>query len=97
MAAKAAAHVEGRLIVWTNFLGKEPIRSVARSLGYAEAGEFIWAKQGSQQEGNERLLRVYETPSSSPRSRCPASTGRRGPRVVRGGRIRRRGGGATLG
>jgi site-specific DNA-methyltransferase (adenine-specific) len=58
---KATAHVEGPLIVWTNFLGKEPIRSVARALGYAEAGEFVWAKQGSQQEGNEQLLRVYET------------------------------------
>src|ERR1700682_1219034 len=58
---KAAAHVDGPLVVWTNFLGKEPIRSVARALGYAEAGEFIWAKQGSQQKGNEQLLRVYET------------------------------------
>jgi len=58
---KAAAQVEGPLIVWTNFLGKEPIRSVARALGYAEAGEFVWAKQGSQQEVNEQLLRVYET------------------------------------
>src|SRR6195256_479625 len=58
---RAAAHVGGPLVVWTNFLGKEPIRSVARALGYTEAGGFIWAKHASQQEGNEQLLRVYET------------------------------------
>src|SRR2546426_10748439 len=58
---KAAAHVEGPLIVWTIFLGKEPIRAVARELGHGEAGEFLWAKRTSQHEGNEQLLRVYET------------------------------------
>src|SRR3989454_10013289 len=58
---KAAAHVEGPLIVWTNFLGKEPIRAVARELGHGEAGEFLWAKRTSQHEGNEQLLRVYDT------------------------------------
>jgi len=51
---KAAAHVEGPLIVWTNFLGKEPIRAVARELGHGEAGEFLWAKRTSQHEGNEQ-------------------------------------------
>jgi site-specific DNA-methyltransferase (adenine-specific) len=58
---KAAAHVDGPLIVWTNFLGKEPIRAAARELGFSEAGEFVWAKRTSQTEGNEQLLRVYET------------------------------------
>jgi len=58
---KAAAHVDGALIVWTNFLGKEPIRSVARGLKYVEAGELVWAKRASEREGNEQLLRVYET------------------------------------
>jgi site-specific DNA-methyltransferase (adenine-specific) len=58
---KAAAHVDGPLIVWTNFLGKEPIGAVARELGFSEAGEFAWAKRTSQTEGNEQLLRVYET------------------------------------
>ena len=58
---KAAAHVDGALIVWTNFLGKEPIRSVAKAAGYVEAGEFVWAKRSSEHEGNEQLLRVYET------------------------------------
>jgi site-specific DNA-methyltransferase (adenine-specific) len=59
--AKAAARCDGPLIVWTNFLGKEPIRTVARGLGYLEAGEFVWAKKSSEHEGNEQLLRVYET------------------------------------
>ena len=58
---KAAAQVEGPLIVWTNFLGKEPIRTVARELGHGEGGEFLWAKRTSPREGNEQLLRVYET------------------------------------
>jgi site-specific DNA-methyltransferase (adenine-specific) len=58
---KAAACVDGPLVIWTNFLGKEPIRAVARELGRVEAGEFVWAKKGSQREGNEQLLRVYET------------------------------------
>jgi site-specific DNA-methyltransferase (adenine-specific) len=58
---KAAAHVEGPLVVWTNYLGKEPIRAVARELDYGEAGEFLWAKRTSRHEGNEQMLRVYET------------------------------------
>jgi len=58
---KAAARTDGPLIVWTNFLGKEPIRMVARGLGVTEAGEFVWAKKSSEREGNEQLLRVYET------------------------------------
>jgi site-specific DNA-methyltransferase (adenine-specific) len=58
---KAAGRCDGALIVWTNFLGKEPIRTVARALGYLEAGEFTWAKKTSEHEGNEQLLRVYET------------------------------------
>jgi site-specific DNA-methyltransferase (adenine-specific) len=58
---KAAAHVSGPLIVWTNFLGKEPIGAVARGLGFLEAGEFVWAKKSSEREGSEQLLRVYET------------------------------------
>jgi site-specific DNA-methyltransferase (adenine-specific) len=58
---KAAARCTGPLVVWTNFLGKEPIRTVARGLGYTQAGEFIWAKRTSESDGNEVLLRVYET------------------------------------
>ncbi|HEY6912447.1 MAG TPA: site-specific DNA-methyltransferase [Myxococcales bacterium] len=58
---KAAAHVAGPAVIWSNFLGKEPIRGVARGLGYVEAGEFTWAKRTSEHAGNEQLLRVYET------------------------------------
>jgi site-specific DNA-methyltransferase (adenine-specific) len=58
---KAMAHVSGPAAIWTNFLGKEPIRAVARGLGLHEAGEFTWAKRTSEHEGNEQLLRVYET------------------------------------
>jgi len=83
---KAAAHVDGPLVIWTNFLGKEPIRAVANKLGYSEAGEYVWAKRGSEREGNEQLLRVYETalvllrdpltplgPADPPRSWCVAA------------------------
>ncbi|MGE5048461.1 MAG: DNA-methyltransferase [Deltaproteobacteria bacterium] len=58
---RAAAHVAGPAVIWSNFLGKEPIRGVARGLGYVEAGEFTWAKRTSEHAGNEQLLRVYET------------------------------------
>jgi site-specific DNA-methyltransferase (adenine-specific) len=49
------------LVIWTNFLGREPIKVVASSLGYHEAGEFLWAKKTTEHTGNEQLLRVYET------------------------------------
>lgn len=49
------------LVIWTNFLGKEPIRAVARGCGYPHLeAEFTWAKRGSEKDGNEILLRVYE-------------------------------------
>ena len=57
---KAAARCDGALVIWTNFLGKQPIRTVALGLGYRELGEFVWAKQTTEHEGNEQLLRVYE-------------------------------------
>ena len=50
------------LAIWTNFLGKDPIRAVAREAGYAfEVAEYVWAKRSSEGGGNEILLRVYET------------------------------------
>ena len=58
---KAASVCDGPLVIWTNFLGKEPIRAVARGLAYVEAGEFVWAKRTTEREGNEQILRVYET------------------------------------
>jgi site-specific DNA-methyltransferase (adenine-specific) len=59
----AAAQLEPQapLVVWTNFLGKEPIRQVAQACGYPHlAGEFVWAKATTPGDGGERLLRVYE-------------------------------------
>jgi site-specific DNA-methyltransferase (adenine-specific) len=86
--ATATAHLRpgAPLAIWTNFLGKEPIRTTARGLGYLEAGEFIWAKRTSEHQGNEVLLRVYETalvftreplpplrPADPPRTWCVAA------------------------
>jgi site-specific DNA-methyltransferase (adenine-specific) len=60
---RAVSHLRpnGAMAVWTNFLGKEPITIVARSLRYEPVDEFVWAKRTSEREGNEQLLRVYET------------------------------------
>src|SRR5256885_7070383 len=50
------------LAIWTNFLGKDPIRAAARDAGYPfEIAEYLWAKRTSESGGNEILLRVYET------------------------------------
>ncbi len=60
---KAVAHLtpDAKLVIWTNFLGKEPILQVARDLGYGHLwGEFVWAKRTKEGGGNEQLLRVYE-------------------------------------
>ncbi len=60
---KAVAQLQGDapLILWTNFLGKEPLRTVARACGYGALwGEFLWAKRTQPGDGNEVLLRVYE-------------------------------------
>jgi site-specific DNA-methyltransferase (adenine-specific) len=78
---KAAAHVEGPLIVWTNFLGKDPIRAVAKECGRAEAGEFVWAKRTTEREGNEQLLRVYETALVFLREQLPPPGAADPPRV----------------
>ena len=69
---RAAARCEGALAIWTNFLGKEPIRAVALGLGYQQVGEFIWAKRSSEGDGNEVLLRVYETALVFAREPLPA-------------------------
>ncbi len=78
---KAAAHVDGALVVWTNFLGKEPIRAVAQGAGYGLAGEFVWAKWTSEREGNEQLLRVYETALVFTREPLPLLLPHDAPRV----------------
>jgi len=78
---RAAAHVDGPLVVWTNFLGKEPIRAVAREMGRVEAGEFLWAKRSSAREGTEQTLRVYETALVFLREPLPALEDADPPRV----------------
>ena len=78
---KAAAHVGGPLVIWTNFLGKEPIRAIARQLGYVEAGEYLWAKKSSEREGNEQVLRVYETALVFLKAPLPVLQAGDGPRV----------------
>jgi site-specific DNA-methyltransferase (adenine-specific) len=75
------------LAIWTNFLGKDPIRAAARDAGYRfEVGEYVWAKRTTEGGGNEILLRVYETalifahepwpapaPADPPRALCVAA------------------------
>lgn len=51
----------GAAVVWTNFLGKQPIVEVARAHGFGHLrGELVWAKRTSETQGSEQLLRVYE-------------------------------------
>lgn len=60
---RAHAHLApgAPMVIWTNFLGKDPILEVARELGYGHlAGEFSWAKRTTDRQGSERLLRLYE-------------------------------------
>ncbi|MGZ6059968.1 MAG: site-specific DNA-methyltransferase, partial [Myxococcaceae bacterium] len=62
LPAAARAVVEGgTLAIWTNFLGRAPILTVAAEAGFGVlAGEFVWAKLTTEGGGNERLARVYE-------------------------------------
>ncbi|MCE9666590.1 site-specific DNA-methyltransferase [Myxococcus stipitatus] len=61
--ARAVAHLtpDAPLVIWTNLLGKEPIVTAARGLGYAHLrGEFVWGKRTTDKNANEQTLRVYE-------------------------------------
>jgi site-specific DNA-methyltransferase (adenine-specific) len=62
LPAAAASVVDGgTLAIWTNFLGRAPILSVAADAGFPIlAGEFTWAKLSREGGGNERLARIYE-------------------------------------
>lgn len=52
---------DGTLIIWTNFLGKKPIKEIAKELGYENFyGEFMWGKLSKENIGNEALARMYE-------------------------------------
>jgi len=60
-AAAASVSEGGTVVVWTNFLGRAPILSVAADAGFPIlAGEFTWAKLSREGGGNERLARIYE-------------------------------------
>ena len=59
--AAATVTDNGTLVVWTNFLGRDPILSVAADAGFPIlAGEFTWAKLSREGGGNDRLARIYE-------------------------------------
>ncbi|QDE67555.1 modification methylase [Myxococcus xanthus] len=61
--SRATAHLtpDASLIIWTNLLGKEPILTAARGLGYPHLrGEYVWGKRTTDKNANEQTLRVYE-------------------------------------
>jgi site-specific DNA-methyltransferase (adenine-specific) len=61
------------LAIWTNLLGKDPIRAVAASLGYTHLrGEYIWGKRTTDKNSNEQILRVYEVALILARTPAPA-------------------------
>jgi site-specific DNA-methyltransferase (adenine-specific) len=50
------------MVIWTNLLGREPIASTARELGWVHCqGEFIWAKRTREGNSGEEILRMVET------------------------------------
>lgn len=72
-AAARAVEDGGTLAIWTNFLGRQPILTVAAEAGFGVlAGEFLWAKLTTEGGGNERLARVYEVALVLRREPLPA-------------------------
>lgn len=60
---QATKHIadDGVLCIWINFLGKEPIKTAAKKLGFEHFyGEFTWAKLTKEGSGNEVIARIYE-------------------------------------
>jgi site-specific DNA-methyltransferase (adenine-specific) len=56
-----APHLAGPMIVWTNLLGKEPIRTAAAKLGWSHLnGEYVWGKRTRESNSGEEILRVVE-------------------------------------
>ncbi len=50
------------LVIWTNLLGREPITTCAKAIGYGTVvGEFVWGKRTREGNSGEELLRVVET------------------------------------
>ncbi len=50
------------MVIWTNLLGREPITTTARELGWTHfRGEFVWGKRTREGNSGEEILRVVET------------------------------------
>jgi len=58
--ALAQVSDSGHAIVWTNLLGRDPIRALALSEGFVEHGTFLWAKLGKVGNVGEQVARLYE-------------------------------------
>ena len=60
--SRACSHLSasGHAIVWTNFLGQQPIRDVAQELALHDHGVYQWAKLTRKGQGNEVMARLYE-------------------------------------
>jgi len=74
---KALSHLDDSAfaILWTNFLGQEPLLTVAAKEGFKHLwGEFTWGKRTTERTGNEQLLRVYEIALVLSRSPLPPSS-----------------------
>ncbi len=71
----AAAHStpDAPWIIWTNLLGRAPIRQAAASFGFSHLiGEFVWGKRTREGNSGEEILRVVETALVLTRAPAPA-------------------------
>jgi site-specific DNA-methyltransferase (adenine-specific) len=71
----AVSHLaaDASVVIWTNLLGREPITSACRELGYGhQVGEFIWGKRTRPSNSGEEILRVVETALVFTRTPPPA-------------------------
>jgi site-specific DNA-methyltransferase (adenine-specific) len=60
--SRARATDTAPMVVWTNLLGREPITTTARELGWGNfRGEFVWGKRTREGNSGEEILRVVET------------------------------------
>ncbi len=61
-AASEVMEDDGVLVIWTNYLGINPIKATAEKLGYKHFyGEFLWGKLAKEtNSGNEINVRLYE-------------------------------------
>lgn len=63
------------MVIWTNLLGREPIVTAARELGWTHhRGEFVWGKRTREGNSGEEILRVVETALVFSRTPPPADS-----------------------